>query len=295
MKKKTVAILGATGMLGSAVYATLRDRYHLVIVVREQAKIGLLDERYGGLADHRVVLFDTHALQRDYFETFPNSRHAPTLERILAGISNVDAVINCIGITPRHAEASESLFVNGGLPHVLSGVFGSRLIHISTDAVFDGIDGAPYSEEAAPNPTDLYGLSKRMGEASDRSLILRTSIIGPEIYGSVNLLEWVKKQTGSIRGYRKAMWNGVTTFEFARICGDIIEKRESFPEAGLYHLFSTDISKYEMVTKIARKYGVDVTVTPDDIVTIDRRLSTIHSVCEQLSVPSFDDMLARLP
>ena len=58
---------------------------------------------------------------------------------------------------------------------------GSRLIHISTDYVFDGTATTPYEENAATNPASVYGASKRGGEeaclqhASQNSVVIRTS------------------------------------------------------------------------------------------------------------------------
>jgi dTDP-4-dehydrorhamnose reductase len=57
---------------------------------------------------------------------------------------------------------------------------GAAVINVSTDYVFDGAGGAPYAEDAAPNPINTYGASKLEGEravaaANPRSLSIRTS------------------------------------------------------------------------------------------------------------------------
>src|SRR5205085_2563461 len=57
---------------------------------------------------------------------------------------------------------------------------GAAVINVSTDYVFDGAGGAPYAEEAVPNPLNVYGASKLAGEravaaANPRSLNIRTS------------------------------------------------------------------------------------------------------------------------
>jgi dTDP-4-dehydrorhamnose reductase (EC 1.1.1.133) len=57
---------------------------------------------------------------------------------------------------------------------------GSRIIHISTDYVFDGSKRTPYTEDDEPNPINEYGLSKLRGEEALKNsgasyIILRTS------------------------------------------------------------------------------------------------------------------------
>lgn len=86
---------------------------------------------------------------------------------------------------------------------------GIPLIHVSTDYVFDGAKGAPYTEDDATNPTGVYGASKLAGEravldACPRSIILRTS--------------WVYAATG--RNFVLTMLNLARTRDHLRVVAD---------------------------------------------------------------------------
>jgi len=72
-----------------------------------------------------------------------------------------------------------------GLIAALCARHGTRLIHISTDYVFDGTKGAAYTEADTPNPTGVYGATKLAGEravlaALPGAVILRTSWVYAE-------------------------------------------------------------------------------------------------------------------
>ena len=82
----------------------------------------------------------------------------------------------------------EAYNVNGlALKHIvrLAMKYGSYLVHVSTDYVFDGFSGN-YREESVPNPINFYGLSKLVGDifvsSYENSLIVRTS----GVYGYLN-------------------------------------------------------------------------------------------------------------
>lgn len=294
---KTIALLGPIGMLGSAVYGVLHTKYKLVLVLRDIDRLPLLDQAYGGVSEHRSVFFDSDAVMKEYSDGFPKESASPTWKKLIEDIGEVDGVVNCIGITNRYSQEQPlvAYFMNSAFPHLLAYAYGPKLLHITTDCGHNGNTGAPYTEDSLPSPVDLYGLTKVLGEPADRSLVLRTSIIGPEIAGFVSLLEWVKKQNGqTVKGYTRHFWNGVTTKQFGIIADTIFSGREEFPAHGLFHTFSTDVTKYDMITAIAKKYKVNVTVTPDDGPFLDRRLGTVHPFNEQLHIPSFDEMLAAL-
>jgi len=294
---KTVAISGCTGMFGSMVYKVLKNKYKLVLLYRDKQKLTLLDNAYGEVNKHKTVQFDFQYLYNAYKRKSSTAHTTSALQKLIASVGNVDSLINCAGIIkPRVLESSEvTMFVNSLLPQILSTLYREKLIHITTDCVFDGVTGAPYDERSLKNAIDLYGLSKSIGEPSNHSLVLRTSFIGPEITHFTGLLEWLKRQEGkTVNGYITHLWNGLTTKQLAIILDRIVGKRNEFPAKGLFHIFSTAISKYELLVLCKKKFNMRVKITPSSPARLDRRLTTVHDLCQKLNVPSVEKMLFAL-
>jgi dTDP-4-dehydrorhamnose reductase len=85
-------------------------------------------------------------------------RERPTIVFNLAAYTAVDAA---------ESHATEAEAVNSiGAEHVAAAArgIGARLIHLSTDFVFDGMQSQPYAPDAAPNPLNVYGQTKLGGE-----------------------------------------------------------------------------------------------------------------------------------
>ncbi|MBA4356232.1 MAG: dTDP-4-dehydrorhamnose reductase [Desulfovibrio sp.] len=110
-----------------------------------------------------------------------------------------DCIVNAVAYTQvdkAEDEPEEAYRVNAALPAllgVLAGERGLRLVHFSTDFVFDGQKGAPYLPADEPNPLSVYGASKLAGEEALLSLeipgllILRTAwLFGP---GKMNFVQ----------------------------------------------------------------------------------------------------------
>jgi len=292
--KKRVLILGASGMLGSALYDVLRHRYDLILAVRNTEKLKLLDAVHGGVAGVPVHEFDVVQLHEEHAA----KKGSPSvyLTDFVKRVGPIDYVINAIGITIPFAmkDVAQTFFVNGALPHILAAEFGEKLIHITTDCAFNGLQEYPYTEESARRPIDIYGMSKAVGEPTS-CLTLRTSIIGRELDGKTGLLEWFLQQEGkTIKGYSNHFWNGVTTKEFANICDRIMSSPEAFPKTGLYHVFSNPVSKYEMLQTFKEKFGINCTIEKDEMPRLNRTLDTIHEVNKNLNIPSFKEMVEAI-
>jgi dTDP-4-dehydrorhamnose reductase len=108
------------------------------------------------------------------------------------GEINFDVLINAAAFTNVDAcetEHDRAFLVNAEAPGVLAEVCNAKdakLIHLSTDYVFDGDKRAPYTEEDEANPISVYGESKLAGDknvlaAGDRHLVVRVSwVFGPD-------------------------------------------------------------------------------------------------------------------
>ena len=291
---KKVLILGASGMLGSAVYDVLKDKYNLVLTFRDKSKKEILEKKYGGTDKHKHVEFDVAMVYKDYLDK--KGYRGEYINRFLNEVGDVDYVINAIGITIPFSLENQTitLFANSALPHILAEIFGGKLIHITTDCVYNGKDGFPYNEDSPKTPVDIYGLSKSLGEPLN-CLTIRTSIIGQELEGHTGFLDWFLQQEGKeVNGFAEHYWNGITTKQFGKICDQIMSNPETFPKTGLYHVFSTTVSKHEMCKKFKEKFKVNCTIKEDRLNKLNRTLSTKHNFCDLLKVPSFGNMIDDL-
>jgi dTDP-4-dehydrorhamnose reductase len=208
-------------------------------------------------------------------------------------------VINGIGLIKQLPSAHDpisAIKINALLPHQLARVCAAqnaRLIHISTDCVFSGSKGL-YRESDTPDATDLYGRTKLMGEIEyGNALTLRTSIIGPELHSNSSLLDWFLSQTGSVKGFTKAVFSGLPTVEIARVIADYVIPRPTL--TGLYHVASQPINKHALLSLIAQIYQKNIDIMPDDKLVIDRSLNS-DRFCDDTGyhAPQWDELITRM-
>lgn len=284
--RKKIVIFGGTGMLGGGVVAALKDECDLIIVARSANKLKLLEERYGSLDGHRQIIFDI--VKDDHAALFLD-------------IGLVDTVINCIGALNRTANGQTISLdsycrLNIEWPRILSNVYGDRLIHASTDCVFDGTDG-PYTESSVPSPSyGLYGYSKLFGESIvDRSLVLRCCLIGEALGESkVSLLDWLRHAEGEVSGFTKWYASIITGIEFGKICLRICNMKD-FPRTGLYHLAAEKVAKFDVLHKYKKVRNLPCIITPDSSKSLDKTLITDYpQLISRLGIPSLDVMLTDM-
>ncbi|OGK26189.1 hypothetical protein A2954_04345 [Candidatus Roizmanbacteria bacterium RIFCSPLOWO2_01_FULL_37_12] len=290
---KNIAISGATGMLGSMLFKVFKDKFNLILIARSKQKFEALFQAYGKSRYSKIVLFDFFNIYGDFIKKSANSTH-PNFLRLVKKIGKIDAFINCAGIINRFSNQDpvRTFFINSALPHLLSNFYKEKLIHITTDCVFSGKQNKPYTELSVHDPTDLYGLSKSLGEPSAKSLVLRSSFVGPEISGFVSLFEWYKRGKQDTLGFTNHLWNGITTKQFARICIKLINNRYNFPFKGLFHIYSNTVTKYQMLLAFKKILNKKTKVIPTKVDSIDRRLSSCYKLSNQLDIPKFEQMLS---
>lgn len=257
-----VLVLGASGMLGNAVYrlfsesdgfqafGTVRSSFslkHFSVIQREGLVVGVDVDNTDSLVD----VFD---------------RVRPNI------------VINCVGVVKQLAQANDvlsSVPINTLLPHKLArlcSLVNARFVHMSTDCVFSGNRGG-YVESDLPDAYDLYGRSKLMGEVDyPNAITLRTSIIGHELSGARSLIDWFLSQQGTVSGFTKAIFSGLPTVEIARIIRDFVIPHPEM--TGLYHVSAEPISKFDLLVLVASVYGKDIQIVPSDGLVIDRSLDS---------------------
>ena len=216
-----------------------------------------------GMAGHMIHLylyengFNTHGIARGFPKQLPNTSRMDVLDTDRLGKfvqkENFDVIINCVGILNSAADANRAhaVFINSYLPHWLSNL-NAKLIHISTDCVFSGNSGA-YPDSATPDGPSFYDRSKALGEVlNNKDLTLRQSIVGPELACvGIGLLNWFLLQGGSVRGYKNAIWNGITTLELAKGIVFSIQNKSS----GLHQMVHPKpVSKFELLEEFHRAF-----------------------------------------
>lgn len=181
-----------------------------------------------------------------------------------------DIVINCAGsIHKGNTYTIDMVNANALGPHLLAEHFRKPIIHVSTDCVFSGIYDAPYPVTFLPDPVDLYGRTKLVGEVkADHVLNVRTSFIGFE-HG---LLAWLCSHSdwSTIEGWQNAIWSGSTVWAVAE---KLVDMALNFTEGGIVHLATKEpIDKYNLLSQLKMLLGLKINIRPVIMPVVDRSL-----------------------
>jgi dTDP-4-dehydrorhamnose reductase len=135
------------------------------------------------------------------------------------------------------------------------------LVHISTDAVFDGIRG-DFSEDDLPNPQGVYARDKLAGElavaaAYPQATIARVTFYGWSLTGKRSLAEFFFNNLSAgkrVSGFTDVIFCTLQVNQLVDLLAEMLEKRLR----GVYHAVSREhLSKYQFGVNLARRFGLD--------------------------------------
>ena len=232
--KKTILITGANGQLG-----------------REMRKV----------LDNDIFV---NAIYTDVDEL--DITNAQAVEDCIAS-NNVDYIVNCAAYTA--VDAAESnvelcTMLNVDAPRLLAQAahkHGAKLVHISTDYVFDGTNCRPYREDDPVCPNSVYGNTKADGErnimeAAPESIIIRTAwLYSPHGKNFVKTMIALGETRDSLRVVCDQVGTPTYALDLASVIKKFIDNDQWQP--GIYH-FSNEgaISWYDFTQAIHRIAGI---------------------------------------
>jgi len=270
-RKIKFLVLGATGMVGHTISLYLQEH------------------------GHDLTAFSINALP--HCKNINGDAMDKSLIISLLQDSNYDVVINCIGVLNQACdrEPSRAVYLNSYLPHLISDTLRNtktKLIHISTDCVFSGKAGI-YSENSFRDGETFYDRTKALGEVEDdKNLTFRSSIVGPDMKeNGIGLFNWFMKQNGTINGYTKAIWTGVTTLTLAKA----MERAAIENLTGIYNLVNNkSISKFDLLG-LFNKHMRDemITILPSEAVNLNKSLVNNRKNFS-FKVPSYEQMVIKM-
>jgi len=233
-----LVVLGADGMLGSALVAQARER-------------------------------EIHCLPIPHTADFDAERFLlPTsLTKILPGTRAT--FVNCVA-AKRGSPESSLMKINAQFPCRMSrwcSDRGFRWLQVSTNGVFAGRP-EPYGEEDTPDAEDSYGRSKREGETRGPGTIcLRCSFVGLRLSdpsGGGGLLSWLLGQTegASIPGHMEPPWTGATSLQVADLILGLLGQGDWSPFPILHFAPLRPVSKAKLLEAACEAFHKPCTITP---------------------------------
>jgi dTDP-4-dehydrorhamnose reductase len=231
-----ILVIGSSGMAGHVVTSYLQSQKHTV-----------------------------NTASRNNNSTYPVDIESFTEVKTLFDIidNDYDFIINCIGLLVKDSieRPDRATIINGWFPRYAEfrlATKKTKLIHLSTDCVFDGQKG-DYIESDIHTEINAYGKSKSFGEINNsKDITFRMSIIGPEIKSNgTGLFHWIiSNPSSTLQGWDNAWWNGITTLELAKCINKYINNPNI---SGVYHLVNNQnkINKFDLLSKINDIFELD--------------------------------------
>ena len=268
---KKILVLGSSGLIGHQVCNYLKTFDNFILF---------------DLAHTRKLTNDTILL---------DIRDEKKIDELIFQIKP-NYIINCVGILINGSkkDPASAIFLNAYMPHHLKKIadeINAKLIHISTDCVFSGKKGQ-YNEDDEKDGEGIYARTKALGEIiNSKHLTLRTSVVGPELKtDGEELFHWFKQQKGSVNGFTKSIWSGVTTLELAKAVKRAIDKNTT----GLYHITNgKTINKFELLNLFQKYSNHQIQIIPVDEIVSDKSFVDNRQEFDY-TIPSYEEMVKEM-
>ena len=212
-------------------------------------------------------VYHRHPIKAKSFKTLQADLSNPKIIEQLLGEIQPEWVINCAALANLDAceeNTEQARQLNTELPRNLAKYVargGARLVHISTDAVFDGKRGN-YGEEDSPNPLSIYAKTKLAGEKAvvennPDAIIARVNFYGWSLTGMRSLAEFF---FNNLSAQKQVM--GFTDVHFCPLnvlhLSELLIKMLQENLHGIYHVVSSEcLTKYKFGIAIAKKFNFD--------------------------------------
>jgi dTDP-4-dehydrorhamnose reductase len=286
---KRLLVTGVSGLLGSNLAWLAAERFQVTgVLTGEHAVVP------PGQAPFETILADL--------------THPGQVERIIDQ-TQPEIIIHCAAMTDVdrcEAYPEQALRVNSHLPGLIAKIAarnGIRLLHISTDAVFDGESGS-YCEDDRPQPVNVYARTKYEGElcvaeAYPDALVARVNFYGWSWQGRRSLAEWFYNNLSagkSIPGFTDLIFCPLLVNDLI----DILFKMLDRPLYGLFHVVSSEgQSKFEFGRMLAREFGfAEELIQPASYLSANMRAprsKVLTLSCARLAHELGEELPAQLP
>ncbi|MCL4557345.1 MAG: dTDP-4-dehydrorhamnose reductase [Deltaproteobacteria bacterium] len=248
-----VFIAGAGGMLASALERLLGTAFEL-----------------RALTEAQLDITDSAAVFEAIREARPD---------VIVNAAAYTAVDQC------ETEQGKAMLVNGtAVGHLARAaeMTGARIIHFSTDYIFDGEKEGPYGEDDVPNPVSAYGRSKLMGERellrfTQNYIIIRTQwLYGENGKNFVDTIVRLARQQDELKVVDDQYGSPTYTMDLARVVGWFAEHRDI--KGQVFH-FSNEgvVSWFGFAREILKLAGIGTRLVPVDTSAFPRPAKRPHN------------------
>jgi len=217
---------------------------------------------------HAIVGVDRSRLSGVPFELIRADLLDAQVEHRILDAVRPDWLIHCAAqanIDACEADPALARVLNTELPGELAQACaqrGIRMVHLSTDAVFDGTKDGVYVEEDAPNPLGVYARTKLDSEravlgANQDALVVRINFFGWSLTGQRSLSEFFVNSLGAgqqVQGFTDVLFCPLFVGDLAELLVKMLAKGLN----GIYHVVGSEsLTKYDFGVAIARRFGLD--------------------------------------